>query len=261
MRLIACYTRCPAPVGGRAISGAGENINLVPGGSTPDYFHSCCPPEIVPPDTFPRVGLPDNVFGFQHAHTGESYTGIYVYNGPNQEELREYLQVELAQPIYAGVRYRVSFYVSLADKFQHAVGTLGAYFTNAPVINDDWGVYEVEPQIESDGDMVFNDKENWILIEDTFNSRYGGERYMLIGNFRIDSESNVTFVDSGATLGHVQSYYYIDDVSVIALDSIPNSIAEPAQSSPSPWRHGPTRPHRCCTSAAACHWHGCACWT
>ncbi len=34
-------------------------------------------------------------------------------------------------------------------------------------------------------------------------------------------------MDSGATLGHVQSYYYIDDVSVIALDSIPNSIAEP----------------------------------
>jgi hypothetical protein len=219
------HTQCPENISSIYLAVPWTNTG---GGSTPDYFHSCCPPEIVPPDTFPRVGLPDNVFGFQHAHTGESYTGIYVYNGPNQEELREYLQVELAQPIYAGVRYRVSFYVSLADKFQHAVGTLGAYFTNAPVINDDWGVYEVEPQIESDGDMVFNDKENWILIEDTFNSRYGGERYMLIGNFRIDSESNVTFVDSGATNTHNRSYYYIDDVSVIALDSIPNSIAEPA---------------------------------
>lgn len=194
------------------------------GGTTPDLFHACSPPLVFPPDTIPHLGVPENLFGSQFANTGDGYAGIYKYNGPVQEELREYLQVELSQQLHAGVRYRVSFYVSLADKFQYAVGTLGAYFTDALVVNDNWGVYEVDPQIESPVEVVFEDKENWVLVEDTFSSRFGGERFMLIGNFRTDDESQIALVDSNSL--YSKSYYYIDDVSVIALDSVPNSIEE-----------------------------------
>jgi hypothetical protein len=175
------------------------------------------------------MGVPENTRGSQEAHSGQGYSGIYTYNGPHlNEELREYLQIQLINSIHIGVRYHVSFYVSLADKYWNAVGTLGAYFTNDEVVNDNWLVYEVEPQIESPASAVYDDKLNWVLVEDTFTSREGGERYMLIGNFRNDMESNIVLVDSGLTpSGFNQSYYYIDDVSVIALDSIPNSIAEP----------------------------------
>jgi hypothetical protein len=195
------------------------------GGTTPDLFHSCSPPD---PSGFPNEGVPDNTRGSQEAHTGQGYTGIYTYNGPHlNEELREYLQIQLINSIHIGVRYHVSFYVSLADKYWNAVGTLGAYFTNDEVVNDNWLVYEVEPQIESPASAVYDDKLNWVLVEDTFTSREGGERYMLIGNFRNDMQSNVVLVDSGLTPnGFNQSYYYIDDVSVIALDSIPEGIAD-----------------------------------
>ncbi len=71
--------------------------------------------------------------------------------------------------------------------------------------------------------MVFDDKENWTEVRDTFDSRYGGERFITIGNFNLDDESGVVLLDSGE---RVHAYYYIDDVSVIALDSIPNSVAE-----------------------------------
>ncbi len=195
---------------------------------TPDYYHSCCTPIISASDTFFRVGVPRNTSGVQHARSGIGYSGFYAVS--NQElypDFREYLQIELTEPIYASVRYEVSFHVSLADMFGLATGSLGAYFSESHVYRENGDVLNVEPQIQSPEGFVFNDKASWTEVRDTFSSRYGGERYMLIGNFLPDSLSNVTFVDSGATNMHAaRSYYYIDDVSVVAIDSIPNSVTE-----------------------------------
>ena len=196
---------------------------------TPDYYHACSLPDIVPPDTFPQFGIPENLVGSQLPHSGLGYAGLFAVS--NQElypDFREYLQVELLQTIHAGVRYEVSFHVSLADKWWYAVGSFGAYFSETPIYRENGDVLDVEPQIQSPEGVIYDSKEEWTEVRDTFDSRYGGERYMLIGNFRPDSLSSITFVDSGATNTHNRSYYYIDDVSVIALDSIPNSVAEPA---------------------------------
>jgi hypothetical protein len=196
---------------------------------SPDYFHVCCVPEIMGSDTSFRMGVPTNVIGMQHANSGDGYAGFFAVS--NQElypNFREYVQVELTEPIHAGVRYEVSFHVSLADKWWYAVGSFGAYFSETPIYRENGDVLDVEPQIQSPEGVIYDSKEEWTEVRDTFDSRYGGERYMLIGNFRPDSLSSITFVDSGATNTHNRSYYYIDDVSVIALDSIPNSITEPA---------------------------------
>ncbi|MCF8257637.1 MAG: T9SS type A sorting domain-containing protein [Flavobacteriales bacterium] len=171
------------------------------------------------------------------ARSGVGYAGFYAVSDQDlYPNFREYLQIELTEPIYASVRYAVSFHVSLADKFGLATGSLGAYFSQSHVYRENGDVLNVEPQIQSSDGFIFNDKTNWTEVRDTFNSRYGGERYMLIGNFRNDAESNVTFVDSGVTNMHAaRSYYYLDDVSVIALDSIPDNIAEQEQLSFNLW--------------------------
>ncbi|MCF8257710.1 MAG: T9SS type A sorting domain-containing protein [Flavobacteriales bacterium] len=64
-----------------------------------------------------------------------------------------------------------------------------------------------------------------MLICDTLISRTGGERFISIGNFNNDDETDTLLVPTGLN-SRWQSYYYIDDVSVIALDSIPNGVRE-----------------------------------
>jgi len=188
---------------------------------SPDYFNACANQS--------SGGVPENGAGFQHARTGLAYAGFYAYEGWLPEG-REYIQVELMEPVHAGVRYEVSFHVSLADKFWYAVGSLGAYFSDTLVTRQEfYQIIDVEPHIQSPEGVIYTSKTDWMEVRDTFNSRYGGERFMVIGNFKTDVESNITFVDSGATISHTKSYYYIDDVSVIALDSIPDNIAEQEQ--------------------------------
>ena len=85
------YSQCPDNIGLVHLAVPWTNTG---GGTTPDYFHVCGPPIIAPPDTFPNAGVPENVFGFQSAHSGEAYAGIYAFSRPT-EELREYLQIGL----------------------------------------------------------------------------------------------------------------------------------------------------------------------
>lgn len=183
-----------------------------------ELYHGCNPGSS---SGSPHVGVPANTTGHQYAHSGEGYAGIFAYGGPFEPEGREYLQVELTEPIQASVRYKVSFWASPADKYQYAVTSLGAYFSDTlmtrAVFNS---VLDVEPSVENPADHPLADKDIWHMVTDTFNSRYGGERYLVIGNFRSAEESNLLWVDSGATQNHNRSYYYIDDISVIALDTL-----------------------------------------
>ncbi len=189
-----------------------------------ELFHSCNPGT---PDGDPHVGVPLNGVGYQYAHSGEAYAGIYTYGGPNETNGREYLQVPLIEPIHASRRYIVSFWASLADEFDYAVGSLGAYFSDTILVRTSFNsLPDVEPSIQSPPGQIFSDKDLWYLITDTFTSRVGGERYIIIGNFKSTAESDTLFVPTDEN-GSWKSYYYIDDVSVIALDSIPNSMAEP----------------------------------
>jgi hypothetical protein len=173
----------------------------------------------------PHVGVPANAAGNQYAHSGNGYSGIYTYGGPNESNGREYLQVPLTQPLYPG-RYEVSFWASLADRFAYAVGSLGAFLSDTLVTRTSFNSLPgVEPSIQSPPGQIFTDKDIWYLITDTFTSRVGGERYLAIGNFKSTAESDTLFVPTSPN-DRLKSYYYIDDVSVVALDSVPNSVAE-----------------------------------
>lgn len=193
---------------------------------TPDYFNIQCPPLIFDSDTVVYCGVPVNNRGYQYAKSGFGYAGIHAFSLLNEPNGREFIQVELDETIHAGVRYQVSFHVSLADKYKYAVSTIGAYFSDTPIVRYEYSITDLGlvPQVNSTEGIVFDDKENWTEVRDTFNSRYGGERFLVIGNFNLDGESGVVLLESGE---RIHAYYYIDDVSVIALDSIPSSIGEP----------------------------------
>src|SRR5688572_23733373 len=55
-------------------------------GGSPDYFNSCATPASF-------VSVPDNIFGYQPAHSGDAYCGIALWDMFNL--FREYIQAPL----------------------------------------------------------------------------------------------------------------------------------------------------------------------
>lgn len=113
----------------------------------------------------------------------------------------------------------------MADNMWYSITSIGVFFSKEPVVQENVFRIDLEPQVVNTSENPLTSNEDWILITDTFSSRYGGERYITIGNFNTDSASDTLYQASNNTSGGY-SYYYIDDVSVVAIDSIPNSVAE-----------------------------------
>lgn len=215
-------TDCPWQLSQISIAEPWVNVG---GPGSPDYFHRCGESLELPPNTLPYVGVPENICGYQEPNSGDAYAGVFVYNGPHLGELREYIQVELQEALTTGVRYEVSFHISLSDRFKYATCSFGAYVSEIPVTTNSWSALNIEPQIQSKPSIILDNKFDWIEVRDTFITRTGGEKWIVLGNFETDSSSCITLTND--TIGtEDKSYYYIDDVSVVALDSIPNSIEQ-----------------------------------
>ncbi len=194
------YTACPANWGngGPMLCFPWVNGNL----ATADYFNTCA--------TSTNVQIPNNLFGNQPAHTGNAYAGYWA-----RESFiwREYLQVQLTQPLVAGFSYEVSFYVSLAD-LHCGVTHVGAYLSSTPPDPATIGPLAASPQIEANIGYV-NDKDNWTLVTGCY-AATGGEQYITIGNFYNNPSSPLDPTCSTAP----NSYYYLDDVSVVQGDPV-----------------------------------------
>ena len=193
-----------------------------PTSGSSDYFNACGSRE---------CNVPRNKMGFQKAHDGNAYCGIYC----SQELYREYLQTELKEPLVAGKRYRVSFWVSLADKSPFAVATLGAMLTPQRLEDSTHGILmeremttldgsntqsiatHFEPQVLNSMDNILDNTKEWVEVSGEFIAN-GGERFLTIGNFLPFNKSSVVGME-GANLPVSGAYYYIDDVSVVRLDT------------------------------------------
>lgn len=219
-------TECPWSINQIQFASPWKNTGV---DDTPDLFNVCAIPNPFPPYNN-SAGVPLNATGIQQPYSGEGYCGLFTMSDPEQyPNSREYIQVKLLDSIIEKKNYVVSFHISLADRFQYALGSIGAFFSDSMISRETLQVLDVEPQIQSPIGVIYDDKENWMEVRDTFNSRFGGESWIVIGNFLADSLSQITFVDSGAGYNYDRSYYYIDDVSVIALDSVPSGLEEAGQ--------------------------------
>ena len=196
-----------------------------PNQKSPDYFHSCAPVL-----ANYSANAPNNISGWQQPFDGDAYMGI-VCHSKETSELREYLQTELTHSLTAGIRYVAQFYTSAANRYQYAISTLGLALTNEPPIvisvGAPDGMLDAQPQVLQQGHVPMLDTAKWVLISDTVLAT-GGERYLTIGNFHLDGESDTVrfnpnqppIYGSPTTF----AYYYIDDVSVIAIDSVPSGV-------------------------------------
>jgi len=186
-------------------------------GGSPDCFKTCAtlqPPWLVP----------QNMFGYQWPRTGIGYAGLGFFKGdltyPNS---REYIQVQLTDSLIKDRKYNVSFFVNLSDSSWYATDDLGAYFSDTAIhkpLGDLSPFSNFIPQIANLQGNFLADKINWTEISGIYIA-HGGEKFITIGNFYNDANTDTIFSDGGSVNNpHPYLYYYIDDVSVTLIPEV-----------------------------------------
>jgi hypothetical protein len=178
--------------------------------NTPDYYNSCA-------NTY--VGIPFNDAGYQFTRNGEGYAGLITYG--TAVNYREYIGIQLIQPLIIGDKYYMTFYVCAAISAIHtgiATNKIGArLFTQS---HSQIQQVAVDNFAHVYSDSLISDTINWIKITGSIIADSAYE-YIGIGNFFQDSLTTHIALDSTAAL----SYYYIDDV-FLSTDSTLAEISE-----------------------------------
>ena len=172
--------------------------------------------------------VPNNAAGHQYPKTGMGYSGFISYNR-NSFSNREMLFVPLTDSLEINKNYCVSFYVNLADTANYAHSLLSALFIKDTMqlfnrIYDNWQTWTdyFAPQVTNNNGFL-SSKTNWMKVEGSFvaDSAY---KYMVIGLFTNVVLHDTLYVAGGmANFGNPFGYYYLDDVSVTAIDEPVNA--------------------------------------
>jgi hypothetical protein len=133
---------------------------------------------------------------------------------------RQYIANKLSDSLKANRCYYVEFWVNLPNPMRFACNNLGGLLTKTAVyvdtFNTPFGVLPANPQIVNYGNPIISDTLNWVKVSSIYTAQ-GGEQYITIGNFKYASQTNYITVNPN---GYFGACYYVDDVSVIPLDSL-----------------------------------------
>lgn len=200
-------------------------------------------PTAASPDLYaPKVNIPASWkavgFGKVHAYAGVANAGITVYGcGKGKPHCREYIQVQLDEPLVPGQQYSFSCMLAHLQK-SVSVKNIGLWFsqdemdemTTDPV--QQIPVLTLDKFIPSDG--------NWYRWSGIFTAN-DALSFLMIGNFSKDEDSEVRIQPrSELRFG----YYYVDDVR---LFKVPPIIPIPA--APSPFKNFVPKPGEIVTLA------------
>jgi len=172
------------------------------------------------PDVFgPKVRVPSHWarygFGDLQAKSGKYFTGITVYGcKKGKPHCREYIQIQLKEPLVIGQRYYVEMWVAHLPKSLY-INNLGFYFSeNKLNIATDRAI-KVKPQVKTNKITVVR-KKKWVKITGNFVANTAAN-YMVLGNFFCDPE---TKIKSNAKTEFKYAYYYLDNILVKKIPPI-----------------------------------------
>lgn len=198
------FRECPHRLGNAAVDLSAWDTPTQ--GST-DFFHACSE----------TMGTPENFNGWQKALEGEGYAGFYAYA---PDDYREYLQVPLLRPLEKDRSYTVSFWVSLSERSDFAVESLGILFakealgvhTKKNLSKRHWYAERGNRYhyLQGQAPGFFSDTDGWQEVTVSFVAQ-GTESYLLLGNFLPNSQTRKQETGRSSNKG---AYYYIDGVSV-----------------------------------------------
>jgi outer membrane protein OmpA-like peptidoglycan-associated protein len=161
--------------------------------------------------------VPNNPMGIQKANSGKCYAGFYLFS---HHDYHEYLLTQLTSPMTGGVKYDLTFYLSLADYSRATIEQIGVCFLKGSVTYTGSGyITGLKPIHIKINEEVGTDTVEWHKISLEYKAK-GGEKFLLIGSFdegRIEA-TNVKVPKGVRTRINQRSdrdaYYYIDDVGL-----------------------------------------------
>lgn len=177
---------------------------------TSDYHNTCAGISLS------NIGVPLNSLGFQYPRSGNGYCGFLAFDLSSGHWF-EYVQTKFTNTMISGHKYKISFYISLSNFSQYGVSKIGAYISSNKITKSDTYPFDsYNPQIKNTSSNFLMDTLNWIEVSGEYTAN-GDENYITIGNY-----SDTTYIDSLSLQPSAtpNSYYYIDDVSIIDITDI-----------------------------------------
>ncbi|MEN8929262.1 MAG: OmpA family protein [Flavobacteriales bacterium] len=169
------------------------------------------------------IEVPQNAYGKEDAADGENYAGItaYSYRGKSP---RTYLSKELDMKLERGVRYCISYDLSLADLSKYAVNNVGAVLSKKAFEIDgkkDIVLGKKDEEIVKVGDnKLFEKRYSWEKMCAEYEG-VGGEKFITIGNFDETKDTKFLKLRKKKDYKGTQvpmAYYYIDNVKVVIIE-------------------------------------------
>lgn len=165
--------------------------------------------------------------GRARPHGGEAMAGIKTWGrGNTPTHWHEYLQIELAAPLEAGVRYVAECWVMRASFSNEASNNIGLLLAPDPVSSRDCLPLHITPSVNEDKLVK---KSGWHKVSGVIEAT-GGERFVLIGNFYSDEATQHERFPEGER----GAYYFVDDVNVRVAPPGSALSPKPKESVPPP---------------------------
>ncbi len=192
--------------------------------SSPDYFNACAAANT-------GAQTPLTAFGYQQPRTGDAYAGIVAWEGYYSgasltSEFREYIQCKLLQPLQAGTRYCVSFYVSpsynLNGNFNYqSINEVGINFGKAQTSYATGYTLSLPYHVVSPKNQFLSDTGKWIKVSGEYIAQ-GGEEWLTLGCFTngsgaLPGKTQAYPIPASSTLSTQRAYLFIDDVHVFPV--------------------------------------------
>lgn len=166
-------------------------------------------PDIYGPEVHVPMDWAEKGFGAQKARTGKSFAGLTLFGCTNgKPHCREFVEIQLSEPLVIGQAYYVEFWVTHLAKSLH-INNLGAYFSVSEIKRQTDEVLVREAQVSA-RDIVSAPNGKWVKVSGQFVAKYEAE-YIVIGNFQ-DDFNTLSIAPSEDCFNY--AYYYLDDVLV-----------------------------------------------
>lgn len=174
----------------------------------PEYFHM---------DGSGAADLPTVPPATVNPHTADGIMAFLGYHDPSvgATNIREYLSVELTEPMVVGNVYSISFWLTNGESgighFYKCDG-IGVLLSTSALNQVGTSYINRPPQVEIEGEVFSNE---WVeyTFEFEADSAYS---QLTIGNFYSDEETSASVAIEGP-LPFAGAYYFVDDFSVTPI--------------------------------------------
>lgn len=191
-----------------------------PSTASPEYFCEC---GYLPLD----MGLPDIVEPKDSSCFIGVVIGTYYLGQHPLADSREYLTVKLNEELKTENHYCISFYCLVSKNSKYFIDKIGALFSSDSIFQSDQFIIENSSRILMSNSII-TDTLEWVLLEKEYIA-IGNEKYLTIGSFWRDIESNVILNPNGTS----STYLFIDDVKIVNCTKENNNIHHSIYPNPS----------------------------